>query len=362
MHLLALAKSHISDITRPKSSTGKRNKGHSRKYSKAILKAAIKVKNCQKQSASKSESTESRNDSSDEEPRTSRVRKKVKQAIDIDEEVKNEQEEVEVEETTKDLLMIFSDLVVVKFKMKETYETVKGRWCLPCKICEKNMESRRPSAQVEIQVVACIYKFTMSCINNSAKMGIYLRTTIILSTADGWTANNTKASCLGMTAHWIDVDKGKWRMHSEVVGFQGVSGEHSGWNLGCLEHIVNLANIAVMGHITKIAAVENATAIWEYDLDLPNNCLLGGSLDVIAAVCTIAIKIQASGQHIEYFEKLQLNCKVDVPLRIPLHSNVRWDALYGPITTVCRNGQTVKKIPWNAFQLTDADWERVKDV
>jgi hypothetical protein len=97
MHLLALAKSHISDITRPKSSTGKRNKGHSRKYSKAILKAAIKVKNCQKQSASESESTESRNDSSDEEPRTSRVRKKVKQAIDIDEEVKNEQEEVEVE-------------------------------------------------------------------------------------------------------------------------------------------------------------------------------------------------------------------------------------------------------------------------
>lgn len=113
----------------------------------------------------------------------------------------------------------------------------------------------------------------------------------------------------------------------------------------CLEHIVNLANIAVMGHITKIAAVENATAIWEYDLDLPNNRLLGGSLDVIAAVCTIAIKvsflshylfshwnlpskIQASGQHIEYFEKLQLNCKVDVPLRIPLHSNVRWGSAY----------------------------------
>jgi len=28
---------------------------------------------------------------------------------------------------------------------------------------------------------------------------------------------------------------------------------------------VNLGNVDVMDHITKIAAVENATAIWEYD-------------------------------------------------------------------------------------------------
>jgi len=46
-----------------------------------------------------------------------------------------------------------------------------------------------------------------------------------------------------------------------------------------------------MGHITKIAAVENATAIWEYDPDLYDNRVLGGSLDVIAAVRTIAIKV-----------------------------------------------------------------------
>lgn len=59
----------------------------------------------------------------------------------------------------------------------------------------------------------------------------------------------------------------------------------------CLEHVVNLANVAVMGHITKIAAVENATAIWEYDPDLPGNRVLGGSLDAIAAVRTIAIKV-----------------------------------------------------------------------
>ncbi len=59
----------------------------------------------------------------------------------------------------------------------------------------------------------------------------------------------------------------------------------------CLEHVINLVNVDVMGHITKIAAVENTTAIWEYNPDLFDNRMLGGSLDVIAAVCTIAIKV-----------------------------------------------------------------------
>jgi len=57
--------------------------------------------------------------------------------------------------------------------------------------------------------------------------------------------------------------------------------------------VVNIANVAVMGHITKLAAVENQTAIWEYDPDLPGNHILGGSLDVIAAVRTIAIKVRS---------------------------------------------------------------------
>ena len=57
--------------------------------------------------------------------------------------------------------------------------------------------------------------------------------------------------------------------------------------------MVNIANVAIMGHITRIAAVENATAIWEYDPDLPGNRVLGGSLDVIASIRTIAIKVSA---------------------------------------------------------------------
>lgn len=59
----------------------------------------------------------------------------------------------------------------------------------------------------------------------------------------------------------------------------------------CFGHVVNIANVAVMSHITKIAAVENATAIWEYDPALPGNRVLAGSLDVIAAIRTIAIKV-----------------------------------------------------------------------
>jgi hypothetical protein len=54
----------------------------------------------------------------------------------------------------------------------------------------------------------------------------------ISSTADGWTADTTKASFLGMTAHWIEVKEGKWKLRSEVIGFKPVSGDHSGWNLG----------------------------------------------------------------------------------------------------------------------------------
>ena len=47
----------------------------------------------------------------------------------------------------------------------------------------------------------------------------------------------------------------------------------------------------MMSHITKIAAVENATAIWEYDPTRNDNRVLGGSLDVIAAIRTLAIKV-----------------------------------------------------------------------
>lgn len=46
-----------------------------------------------------------------------------------------------------------------------------------------------------------------------------------------------------------------------------------------------------MGHITKIAVIENSNAIWEYDPGLPDNRVLGGSLDVVAALRTLVIKV-----------------------------------------------------------------------
>jgi len=33
----------------------------------------------------------------------------------------------------KDLLEIFSDIVMVKFKMGMKHEIMKGHWCMPCK-------------------------------------------------------------------------------------------------------------------------------------------------------------------------------------------------------------------------------------
>jgi len=56
---------------------------------------------------------------------------------------------------------------------------------------------------------------------------------------------------------------------------------------------VNLGNVDVMDHITKITAVENVTTIWEYDPERDDNRILGGSLDVIAAIRTLAIKVGA---------------------------------------------------------------------
>jgi len=46
-----------------------------------------------------------------------------------------------------------------------------------------------------------------------------------------------------------------------------------------------------MDRITKIAAVEMTTAIWEYDPSLPNNRVLNSLLDVVTAVQTLTIKV-----------------------------------------------------------------------
>jgi hypothetical protein len=69
---------------------------------------------------------------------------------------------------------------------------------------------------------------------------------LVSATADSWTVDTTKAAFLGVTAHWIDVQNGKWTVRAEVVGFQSISGDHSGENLG--RYIVGVFDrVGIMG-------------------------------------------------------------------------------------------------------------------
>ena len=61
--------------------------------------------------------------------------------------------------------------------------------------------------------------------------------------------------------------------------------------LPCLSYVINLAIVDVMASITKITNVETTTVIWEFDPTLPNNCILSNSLNVVATICTLAIKV-----------------------------------------------------------------------
>jgi len=201
---------------------------------------------------------------------------------------------------------------------------------------------------------------------------------------DLWTTEQTKASFLGLTIHWIQIDKDtkKWKLHSQVIAFWGYSGAHSGnniaWNfvslceragiitstsskllcltadnassndkaanaiemilhhchvysfnpdsnhLTCLTHVINLTISSVLAVIIKIANVNTTTTIWEFDPTLPQNCILDDTLDIVSTIQTLTIKIQCSGQQIEYLKTLQVKCGINPPLSIPLHSNVRW--------------------------------------
>lgn len=79
-----------------------------------------------------------------------------------------------------------------------------------------------------------------------------------------------------------------------------------------------------MSAITKTAVAETTTAVWEYDPSLPANRQTNNSLDVVAAIRTLAVKIQASDQRIAYFNRLQAECGIEKSLVIPLHSKIRW--------------------------------------
>jgi len=69
---------------------------------------------------------------------------------------------------------------------------------------------------------------------------------LVSATADSWTVDTTKAAFLGVTAHWIEIREGKWKVRAEVVGFQSISGDLSGENLG--RYIVGVFDrVGIMG-------------------------------------------------------------------------------------------------------------------
>ncbi|KAH9030220.1 hypothetical protein EDB85DRAFT_2146864 [Lactarius pseudohatsudake] len=140
----------------------------------------------------------------------------------------------------------------------------------------------------------------------------------------------------------INAANGTWTLQGKVVGFHLIHGTHTGNNLGCyfiglcdrvgimshsysklytvtldntslnntfcdtvksqhrhrqlplwcLEHVVNLANVDIMSHITKLAVIETTNAIWEYDPSDLHNRVLGGGLDVIATIRMLAVKME----------------------------------------------------------------------
>ena len=94
--------------------------------------------------------------------------------------------------------------------------------------------------------------------------------------------------------------------------------------LPCLALVLNLAIIDIMAEITWIDHITTMAAIWGFDPMPPTNHIMNNSLDVVAAIRTLAIKIQASGQRIAYFKQLQSECGISTPLAIPLQNNTHW--------------------------------------
>jgi len=76
-----------------------------------------------------------------------------------------------------------------------------------------------------------------------------------------------------------------------------------------------------MSIVIRIIHIETSTTIWEFDPTLTENQVLSGSLDVIAALQTLVIKIQLSGQCVAYFKHLQHKCGIENPFKIPLHTS-----------------------------------------
>ena len=111
----------------------------------------------------------------------------------------------------------------------------------------------------------------------------------------------------------------------------------------CIGHVVQLAIEDFMKAVTQVGLVESKQAMWDYDPKAAENRVLSGGLDVITAICTLAIKvssffcsqgmhplyllfsqIQASPQCKEAFQQTQKQFDIEKLLVIPLHTATCW--------------------------------------
>ena len=72
------------------------------------------------------------------------------------------------------------------------------------------------------------------------------------------TAEYMKGLYLGMTVHWINVKDNVWKLQAEVMAFQGISGNHSGNNLG--HYLIVLAEC--MGIVNKRCVINLPNTIY----------------------------------------------------------------------------------------------------
>jgi hypothetical protein len=66
----------------------------------------------------------------------------------------------------------------------------------------------------------------------------------------------------GMSAHWIEVKEGKWKMKASVIGFKSISGAHDGENLG--QYSVGLLERAGIVSETELKASHLVLAVTHY--------------------------------------------------------------------------------------------------
>ena len=91
---------------------------------------------------------------------------------------------------------------------------------------------------------------------------------------DLWSVPQTKASFMGITAHWIESDPKmkKWTLCSKVIAFRSISGAHNGHNLG--RYFIGLCQRAgIIDHKDSKVRLSDLLSIIDYHPDALDHAL-----------------------------------------------------------------------------------------